>query len=246
MILEEAIQRVQSLYSAGVQSRSSRLSSRHIYSALCSARGTLLRQQLNKGQAPTQWTYTPLPCIELIKASAHECDCIPAAGCVILRTKYKLPRPINTARGSAIQYVTSLDGSISFDTNVSFSTNKYRDGNKFTSKKPAFFIKNQYGFITVRKMLAALTISMIPYDFLEARNFPSLCPCADCECQDIMKLEFPFDGDLSRPLIQLANEELINIMKQVKEDKTNNASDDTNIGGAMVHANSNPNPNNEE
>jgi len=50
MKVEEAIQRVQSMYSRGLQSKDSRLSSRHIYSALCSGRATLIQQQIDKGQ----------------------------------------------------------------------------------------------------------------------------------------------------------------------------------------------------
>ncbi len=68
----EAIQRVQSMYSKGVQSRSSRLSARHIYSALITARSILIKQQSNKNQKANQWTYQVLPCVELIKSTISD------------------------------------------------------------------------------------------------------------------------------------------------------------------------------
>lgn len=241
MKLEEGIQRVQSLYSAGVQSRSSRLTSRHIYSALMTARSVLLSQQANKNQKATQWSYQTLPCVELISVPEHECPCVPPVGCKVLRTKYQLPMPINGLDTMLIQSVTSLDGSITFD-NTRFDTHKYRTGNKFTSKNPAIYIKNRYGYITIKKLLAGLIIVGLFDDFLEATSFPSVCgSCAECECLDIMITEIPIDGKLIRPLIQLANEELIVIMRQMNEDKSNNATDDTKTTGNMIHQ-----PNNEE
>ncbi len=226
MQLREFTQRVQSMYSKGVHSNSTRLTSRHIYSAGMSARSLLLRQRVNKNQKISQWSYQVLPCVELIKAPIHECECIPDGGCVILRSKYKLPKPIVSLEKELIKSVTSFDGSITFDIDE-FETVKYSAGNKFTSKKPTYYFRNGYLYITTLKILKALTITILANDFLEAYNFPSMCPCDGCDCNDIMDLDFPIDGDLERPLIQLANEELIIMFKQMTEDKSNNAADDT-------------------
>lgn len=235
MKLEEAIQRVQSLYSAGVQSRSSRLTSRHIYSAIKSGRSTLLAQQDNKNQKSTQWAYQTIPCIELISVPVHECPCVPPIGCNVLRTKYQLPLPISGLDNSLIQSVSSLDGSIQFD-ETRFDTNKYRSGNKFTANKSAIYIKNRYGYITIKKLLAGLTIVGLFDDFLEVTQFPSVCgSCANCECLDIMDVEIPIDSKLITPLIQLASNELIIMMKQMNEDKSDNAQDNTKTAGSMIH-----------
>lgn len=234
MVLGEVIQRVQSLYSKGVQSRSTRLTPRHIYSALLSSRSIILQQQASKKQKPTQWSYQVLPCVELTSVPLHECPCVPPSGCDVLRTKYQLPTPVNGLDKYLIQSVTSLDGSIKFDP-TRFDTSKYSTGAKFTSKNSKFYIKNQYGFITIKKLLSGLTIIGLFDDIIEAKQFPSVCgDCAECECEDIMDMEFPIDGNLIRPLLQLAYEELISMMKQIKEDKTNNASDDTSVG-TMIH-----------
>lgn len=240
MKLEEAIQRVHSAYSQGVQSRNSRLTSRHIYSAIKSARTVLLKQQHSKNQRATQWAYQTLPCVELISVPQHECPCVPPSGCNVLRTKYQLPLPVNGLDSMLIQSVTSLDGSMGFDP-TRFDTHRFMEGNKFTSKKPRLYIKNRYGFVTIKKLLAGLSVVGLFDDFLEATWFPSVCgTCEECECDNLMQYEFPLDGDAMRPLLQIAGEELIVMMKQLKEDKSNNASDDTTAAGKMIHQ-----PNNE-
>ena len=235
MKVEQIIQRVQSLYSKGVHSDDTRLTSRHIYSALSTARATILRQQANKNQKINDWNYQILPCIELQPAAIHECPCIPTNGCTILRSKHKLPRPITGLNNNLIKYVTSLDGSIRFDEN-SFENNKYMLGSKYTSTKPDFYFSNGYLFVTVLKNLKAIRASILADDFIEANAFPSFCgPCTDCECEDIMSLEFPLDANLILPVLDISNQELIILMKQITEDRPNNTTDDTSSAGKMVH-----------
>lgn len=235
-ILAEMVQRVQSLYSRGVQSRDTRLTSRHIYSALLSARAILISQQVDKNQYINQWTYQILPCVELVTVPLHECPCIPPSGCMMLRSKFQIPDPISSNDKPLVQYVSSLDGGITFDL-TRFDTVKYNKGDKFTSKKSGYLIKNKYLYITVLKLLDSVSMGYIAYDFLEAKAFPSKCgDCAECDCQDIMDSEFPIDGKKITALVELANKELIIIMKQMSEDKYDNSSDDTDTNsGTMVH-----------
>lgn len=228
MILREIIQRVLSLYNRGVHTQDTRLTPRHSYSALISARSTLLKQKADKNQRNSQWNYQTLPCVELVKSSVHECGCVPPAGCIILRSKYKLPRPITGMDSSLIQSISSLDGGIAYDF-TTFSTNKYSAGNKYTAKKAQYFIHNGYLFITIVKMVKAVTIVGLFDDVIAAATFPSVCEdCDPCDCIDMMDIDFPIDGDSVRPLLQLANDELILMFKQALQDKSNNTADDTN------------------
>src|ERR1044072_643428 len=91
MLIEEAIQRLQSPYSKGVQSKDSRLTSRHIYSCLLTGRGTIIKRMYNANQYVSQNNYIWLPCVELQQASYHECRCAPK-GITMLRSKEKLPK----------------------------------------------------------------------------------------------------------------------------------------------------------
>lgn len=238
ILIGEAIQRVQSMYSKGVQSKDTRLTSRHIYNALLTGRSTILPQVLNKKQSLSDFNYQTLPCVELQKASVHECACIPVQGCVILRSKYQIPDIISGMDDLAIKYVTSIDGSITF-TSDSFETTKYSVGNKYTSKKPSYFFRDEYLYITVLKSLRAVTVNALFHDVIAAETFKSICEdCPDCEdCRDYHDLPFPIDGRFLKPILDIANNELIILFKQMTEDDSNNASDDIakSMGGTMIH-----------
>lgn len=224
MKISEIIQRVQSLYSKGVQSDDSRLSNRHIYNKLVSVRNRLMSQKVNKNQKLSQWSYQPIPCIELIKAPIHECPCVPKGNCVVLRSKYKLPKPIPSIEKDVIQSVTTLDGSIKFDP-TTFENEKYAKGNKYTSNKPEFYIRDEYLYITYYKALEVVTLTGIFSDPLEVYNFPSFCgeTCKDCE--SFLDKNFYIDSDLVEPMIEISLQELINIYSQMREDQTNDSRD---------------------
>lgn len=234
MLLGEGIQRVQSLYSRGLQSQDTRLTARHIYSALITGRAVLLSQQYNKNQLVNEWSYQTLPCVELIKAPVHECPCVPSAGCMILRSKHKIPKPISGIDKHLFKPITSLDGTLRVDDDT-FENVKYASGNKYTSNKPSAFFRNQYLYIVARRSLKVVPLTGLFEDIVAAKQFQSYCEdCNDCNCDDIMDMEFPIDGDLVKPLIDIAAQELIGIMKQVKEDKNANATDDTGTQG-LIH-----------
>lgn len=225
----EVIQRVQSLYSKGAQSRSTRLSNRHIYHKLCTVRSRLIYQKLNKKQSPTQWAYQILPCVELIQVPKHECPCVPENNCLVLRSKYKIPKPINSLSTDSINSVTSIDGSISFDRG-NFETQKYDKGNKYTSSKPKYYFSNEYLYITHNKVLEAVRVPGIFDDPVAAANFPSYCEediCPECNCKSALDSNFYIDSELLDVVVELTAEELLAKFLQSREDLTNDARDNT-------------------
>lgn len=226
MTLEQIIQRIQSGYSKGVQSDDTRLSSRHIYNKLLSVRNILLTQKSNKKQRISESSYQVLPCIRLITAPAHECPCLPPVGCEILKTEQKIPRAIMGISGPLIQYVSSVDGQVIYSP-ISIKGYAYKKGNKFTQFKPDYFEKNNHYYITTRKGPKAIAISQICEDPIEAANFKNLCDdCTDCQdCTRVLEMEFPIDGDLIEPLIEISVIELIDRFNGAREDNSNNGTD---------------------
>jgi len=144
MKTKEIIQRIQSLYSKGVKSDDSRLSSRHIYNKALTTRAFLIEQKLDKRQPISQSVYQTLDCVELIPALPYECPCLPEVGCKILRTKYQIPQLLTgLLEGAAIQSVNSVEGSLTFN-RTTFEDKKYKKGNKYTASKPDYYIRNDY------------------------------------------------------------------------------------------------------
>lgn len=227
MTIGEYIQRVQSLYSKGIQSDDSRLSSRHIYDKLLSVRSKLLSQKLNKKQKISQWNYQPLRCVEMESVPLAECPCLPPIGCTIYRSKNKLPKPLVDLTKHMISSVTSLDGRLRFE-EVNWKELKYKSGNKYTSKKPDYFIRDGYLYISkiTEDIPIILYVEGLFEDPVEAYEFVSYCDDSDSElCYNIKDLEFPFDLDSKDTLIEIAANELIGVFNQSLEDRTNNSQD---------------------
>lgn len=230
MLNKEVIQRIQNLYSKGVKSDDSRLTSRHIYNKLLSTRAEILRQTLNKKQKISDWVYQTLSCIELIEAEIHECPCIPPIGCKILKSRYPLPAPITSMDYHGINSVTSIDGNVSYSY-TTWEAKKYKKASKYTSANPDYFIKNGYLFVTHKSGPKILSITGLFESPLDVYTFMSYCDedCVDCEqCVAYSDLEFPLDSSMLETVIQIAVQELIGLFNQNREDQTNNTKDNLN------------------
>jgi hypothetical protein len=247
MLIKEMIQRVQSLYSKGVQSDDTRLPSRQIYSKLLTGRSRLITQKINKRQQISQWVYQTLDCVEMIKALPYECPCLPAVGCQVLRTKLPLPIPLTGLQdGHMIQSVTSVEGSIKFS-ETNWDKKRYSAGAKYTSTKPDFYIRDNYLFITSKGAPKVISITGLFEDPLEVQAYPSICgatPCKDLtenkvpeeqgyypedhcpECMSPLDMDLPIAKDMVQTLIELASNELISIFNQGTEDISNNSRED--------------------
>lgn len=235
MKVEEAIQSLQSLYSKGVQSKDTRLSSRHIYSTLINARTTVLKQQANKKQRINEACYQPLDCLKLEKAPIHDCPCAPTGDKFILRTEQELPKIISSLDKPIIQFISSIDGSIRFD-KTTFETVKYNWADKYTSTKPRYYIRKNRLYITAITMMKAVSASVVAEDPIQATLVTSLCEeCESCACKSYLDMEFYTDRDTFKSVLALAEDELIRLFGQISEDNIANASDDSNIQGKMVH-----------
>ena len=230
MLVRELIQRVQSLYSKGVQSDDSRLTPRHIYNKLQTIRTLLITQKAAKKQKISQWNYQSLPCVELVKAQPHECPCIPPVGCTILRTKYELPKPLLDLNQHLIQSVTSVDGSVIYS-EVSWNAKKYKAASKYTSTKPDYFIRSGYLYLTHKKGPKIISIEGLFEDPVVAAAYTSYCGDYTCEgnecveCISPLDVEFPIESSMIDTLIEMALKELIEVFGMGIEDATNDTRD---------------------
>lgn len=230
MKTNEIIQRIQSLYSKGVESDDSRLTPRHIYNKMLTVRSKLISQEARKKQRISQWNYQTIPCIEMIKAPVHECPCLPPIGCEIYRTKEQLPEPLTDLNQHLIQSVTTIDGRTVFS-EIGWIEKKYKSANKYTGNKPDYFIRNKYLYITQKKGASIIAVTGLFEDPWEAETYPSYCEndCTDCEnCDSPLDMEFPIDDDMVDTLVEMSFNELIVLFSQGVEDVTNNSRDTQN------------------
>ena len=228
MQVGDIIQRVQSLYSKGVESDDSRLTRRHIYNKLLTVRSTLVFNKLNKSQYISQWNFQTLPCVELILVEGHDCPCIPPVGCQMLRSKYQLPKPINSLAGHVLQSVTSIDGSIVFS-ETSWRGQKWAKDDKYTSHTPDYFIKDNYIYLTLTRKLKIITVIGLFNNPVEVANMPGLCDDVSTPTCGVnpMEVDFGIDEDLIDTLVELAVKELVILFTQMTEDTINDSMDNS-------------------
>ena len=229
MKIKEILQRIHSAYSKGVQSDETRLTNRLIYNKLLTTRALLLSREVNKKRKLSSWNYITLPCVEIIEVPSNEyCPCIPEVGCKVYRSRYKLPRPITSLTSHMIRGVVNLDRTLKY-AEMSVNQSMYSKGGKYTKNTSKFFINNEHIYIISKYPPMTVTIDLLPEDIVEAYNFKNYCSTdTGNNCNDrILDREFPIDGYLLEPLIQLTIDEIVSGFSRSLQDTTNNSQDNT-------------------
>lgn len=233
MKIIEVIQRVQSLYSKGVQSDDSRLRPRHIYNKLLTTRAKLIEQKANKKQNISRWTYTVLPCVEVIEAPQTECPCLPDLGCKFYRSKYQIPAPIYSVFKPLIKPIMTLDGEDRFSY-ATWESAKYRKSNRYTSKTPSFYFRDNYLYFNLKIDPKVIIVTLIAEDPIEAETYKGYCDeikdlCGNDistdDCTPVYDFDFKLENSLIDTCVAMTAEELVNVFSQMREDKTNNNAD---------------------
>lgn len=230
MLNKELIQRVQSLYSRGIQSDNTNLSPRHIYNACLSVRSKLLYQQLSKKQKLSDYNYSILECVELIEVDTVSCPCFPSSGCTVLRTKYPLPKPMTNFNNHVIEYVMNPDYKIRFNQTNRIEYN-ISNHNKYTSSSPKYILENNYIYVYGSSLPKSINIKLLLENPTEKYTLPTLCSSLGLlkdNCLSMEDLIFPIDDYLIEDLIQIVIKELVDRFVQEPQDIYNDNIDDIN------------------
>jgi len=225
----EAIQRLQSIYSQGVQSNNTRLSKRQIYSNLLSGRNTLIEQISNKNQYINAWMYQTLHVVELEKVSMSSVSGIGKTN--VLKSKKRIPVIISDMDYELYSSVTKVDGSVNYSA-TTYHGDKYKVGAKYSFAKGNYYIKDGFFYMTGAEYLKGVTMNAIFEDPLEVFQF-NYDNCKDCECVAAEDIEFPIDRKLLKTMMEFAYQELV-LFVQMNEDRKNNAQDDAKPS-KMIH-----------
>ena len=221
MTINEIISRVRALYGKGTASDDIRLSDRLIYEKMCSSRALFIKREIDKKRQVSDWIVQTIGCLELQDALPNECPCAPSPGCKILRSKKKIPKPVQSVIGAELESVSNQDGSVMYS-KTDWVKKKYKSGDKYTSGNPDYFIKDGYLFITTNSLLQYISISGVfedPLEPLEVNACLTGCIYPHDE-------EFPIDAHLLDAVVQGAVQELIGMFKTMPVDNTNNAAEE--------------------
>jgi hypothetical protein len=220
MEISKVIQRVQSLYSKGVQSDDTRLNARHIYNVLVTMRARVIVQELRKNRVLSEWDLQPLHNVKMIAQTAITCN---GGKCPFMKSEQPLPTAI-TADDTENVIITNYNGTSHF-ARTTFENYKYIVGSKYTSKLPYYFIHDNYLYL-INSELGSAYVHGIWRDPIEAYRKHLEYQSKDI-CIKNGDIEFFTPLELIDGIVQLTKVELIEQFSQLREDSENDGNDKT-------------------
>lgn len=210
-------------------SNDSEIDNRHLIHLLNVKRAKYLRQELNNFQRTTDISVVQTFCIELEKVSIDECSTI--IDCeFILRTKVKIPKPLELHIKSAI---TSVKPTEKLSKNFNFTTKQkviYSKYSPFAKSIHSFLDNDGYIYVVsdniLVNMIDCITISGVFEDPISLKDYKKCCNCntENNECFNDLYSDYP----LQPHYIDLIKQEIVNELigkEKIKEDKENNSND---------------------
>ena len=214
--LNEIASDIRNTATSGDLTYSFRIEDEQIYYWIHQTRAMLISQAIAKRQDITDNWIQIIKCLEMEEVDASEC-CLDITNCKILRSVQQLPVTIETAADNSIIRVTTSTGDIISKSNP-FEA-KYVEYNKWTSKKPQWFIQNNYLYITNFSLVKYVNVYGLFEDPSALAAFNS-CDGSSC-----------FDIDNPYPVTnKMANEIAAYIMKAKVVPFMSFKQDDTNDG----------------
>lgn len=197
-------------------------------------RAKLLKQDQDKGRFEKSLYVQNLGSVNVSSADKNEC----CEGDCILRTTFKIPKPLETYRGLNITFVGTTNGSpfSMVEHNAAF----WRRAAKYTSKEPGWYYQNGYIYLInpPTKMIDTINIQGIFEDPLGAEKFKRCdCPAngSTDDCSDFMDVEYALPAHHVDTIIKLiASTEyrlLTGIISDVVNDGTDQVLNNQNVRG---------------
>lgn len=173
-----------------------------------------------------------LGCVELVLASPYECCDIDLDDqCKVLRTKEKIPKPLNLNIGLAITRVAPVNKILTNKNVFSFvpyNTIDVQTSNKYTGRSTYSFYLNGYVYIITSqnwvKLLKYINIRGVFEDPEEVKNFNN---CDGSSCYDDNSA-YPMPGKYIAYIRDYVIEGLLRSLS-IPKDEQNNAKDDVEI-----------------
>lgn len=195
-----------------------------LYSLLNGARNILFEQQSNNLDLLSEWDWQQFP-LKLVKDKSHLVGCV-NVGCDIMRSEYKVPRPLASNAKNLIDVTTFDYATIQLDTEQTYSNNKYDD---IKSKQPMASIINNYLVVWNRPQLKYVMVNGIWENILDWSTIPQCDNNGNytlSTCFDALNSEFKISEKLKIAVYQLVLDKLLGRTLNITKDMTNDTNAD--------------------
>jgi hypothetical protein len=219
--VNEHIYTIQNLVNSGTKSDDASFSNRLILHLMNITRVLLLKRKADKKQKFDPSDFQSF-CMPLCESNWQDCPCLPDVDCHILKSRFEIPKAL-TSRTGLYLTVRYLSGREIGETTP--SAMRYRRYSLTKSKKAAWFIDNNYLYITnvPKNRLKAIYVTGI---FIDPTDLADITLCDDdtVPCFDLYEDEYPISGELIDPMYKMVLEYIVRGL-QIPEDLVNNAKD---------------------
>lgn len=164
-----------------------------IFHYLSQAAGTLNRQRANKHAVISDWDFKYF-CVPLEKAELNVCpECTPAVMCKVLKSTFKIPRPL-MKKNRALIDVRKFDGESIPPVGMDKEVQSY---DPVLSRVEGYAIKNGYLIVFNNLRLPKLEVGGLWEDVTKWAGYNSCGESGTESCFDLDSDEFPIDSSLS-------------------------------------------------
>jgi hypothetical protein len=193
---------------------------------LISVRASVLRDALRTGEGVTEFSYQILDCVEVKLLDKNECPCAPASGCVWLRTKHPIPKPIS------IKSVSDNIGHETFDKKKWTELKRIKHSRIKSARNKRYFAFKESGtseyylYIHVPEaedmMLQSITVQGIFAKPIEAEKVPRCGKQSKLPFCNPMDIPFFVEEELQEIIFNRTWATLIQLRNSAPMDNLNN------------------------
>lgn len=228
MLKSEIIYNIKNLLAGGVTSDDTKLSNEQWSFIIDYYRAKLFKQEADKGRIITLYDQ-PLGLVDLIQADRNECCLLPFKGSCILRTRLKIPIPLQTGTDLNITHVGLVNGLPIMNDKI--NAIQWSNANKYTGKEAKWYYYNGYVYLVnpPSDMIDTIVIRGVFQDPSAAVKFKT-CDCPgnnlDCSAFTPFNIEYPMPLAMVDAIVKLIVQTEVNVLKSMSNELTNDGRDD--------------------
>lgn len=208
--VEKILYQIQTEYSKGINSDSSQLSNRYVYSKALGVRARLISQKSKNKQSIRDSSYSSFSCVQIVQVKPSECPFFPPTGCTVARSKFRLPKFVSDNSGEMINRVGSvapINGQFIEFNPMDKKNLKYQRGSKFASSMSRYYIQDNYLYLVAKNIPSYVEVIGVAYDPFEAEKF-NIITCGIEDCITPYEIDFKIDWEMVNSLAVLVAESI--------------------------------------
>lgn len=228
MLKSQIIYNIKNLISGGLTTDDTKLSNEQWSFIIDYYRAKLFKQEQDKGRNELSLYDQPLGYVDLIQTDKNECCTLPFSGSCILRTRLKIPVPLQTGSNLNITFVGLSDGTPMIQDKI--NSVYWSLANKYTGEAGRWYYYNGYIYIVnpPSDMLETIIVRGVFQDPSAAIKFKT-CDCPsnglDCNAFSPFSIEYPMPLNMVDILVKLIAQTEVTLLRSISTDTTNDSQD---------------------